>query len=417
VAMQVVFPLFLLWLVSLFYFICYPLEKRAQVGLALVSALSLYVYTYLTQIIVVSSGIGLCCVLLKDFRIYKTAVYSAVGASVLSIPFLIYTWKQIHHPFYFETLARIGLVETHTIGSAAMFYMLMIGLISAIIWFQRNFYTKQELSVFVLVSAGLFITTVSNVISGKDLEVAVHIGRFVELWAGIVFVVIVSRMMVFDQKKVVYMYIGLLCVCLMYVGLVQVRVWKSINKDILVDQRYKTVLQWLRENTPTDSVVFTDDRLASYIPIETSNYVLFSPNSLLYLASDKEVEDRYLLSRVFMDASIDDIKKDMRKYAGAGYTAHRHMIHNRNVRLCKFIVVDLWKGRCGEYTDQYVLKGESYFGSLEVRHLYMQEHAIDELKKFNVSYIIVDKNYDSWNVLNTLQRIWSDNYFDIYKMN
>lgn len=416
VAMQVVFPLFLLWIISLYYFIHNPTNRKAQIALGLVSVGSVYVYTYLTQIIVVSLSIGLCAIVSKKFRIYKTALFPLMGASTLSIPFLLYTWKQIHHPFYFETLARIGLVETHLIGFAAVLYVCIILLCAGMVWVQRAEYSREELSVFVLVSAGLLIATVSNVISGKDLEVAVHIGRFVELWSGIVFVIILAHTKVLHQRKMMYVMLGVMSLCLVYIGLTQVRVWRSIGMHTLADQRYAPVLAWLREHTPADSVVFTDDHLASYIPVETNDYVLFSPNTLLYLASDTEIEQRYVLSRVFTDLSLKDIQHDMRKYAGAGHTAHRYKVHNRAVRLCRFVMVGSWNNRCREYTDQYALKGESYFGRFEVQHLYMKEDYRNELKKFNVSYVVVDRENDSWKIPNDLTLLWSDNIFYIYKI-
>jgi len=341
-----------------------------------------------------------------------------LGALVLSIPFLLYTWKQINHPFYFETLARIGLVETHMIGSAAVFYLLIIVLLAGIVWFQKDSYSKEELAVFVLVGAGLFVATISNVVSGKDLEVAVHIGRFVELWIALVFVVVLSRIVDSGEKnKVVYVILGLLCLCVVRIGLVQVNVWKRFNQNLLNEQRYSAVLSWLRENTPPDSVVLTNDRLAAYIPVETNNYVLFAPNSLLYLSSDTEVEQRYLLSRVFVDLPIEEIKREIRKYAGAGHTAHAHMVHNRAVKICRLVTVGSWENRCGEYTNQYALKGESYFGGLEVDHIYMKVHYTNELKKFNVSYVVVDRKNDTWDIPRDLLLVWKKDSFEIYRVN
>jgi hypothetical protein len=107
----------------------------------------------------------------------------------------------------------------------------------------------------------------------------------------------------------------------------------------------------------------------------------------------------------------------MRKYAGAGHTAHKHMVHNRAVKLCRFIMVGALEERCGEYTNQYDLKGESYFGVLEVSHLYMKEHYIDELKKFNVSYVVVDKGNNQWNIPGELKLVWAEDSFDIYTVN
>lgn len=417
VAMQVVFPVFVLFILNLISFLKDPKSVKKIILLAISASLSVYIYTYLTQIIFVIFAILCILSLLPKWKDYRSIWPSGFITIFVSIPFLMYTWLQINHPLYFETLYRIGLVETHSIGTAAIFYLFLIITASVSFIFVRKYIPVNVFYSFLLVSFGLFIATISNVFTGKDLETAVHIGRFVEIWTIIIFLFVIY--ILFKNKtKTVYLFTFLILLLFGIISFVkfQVKVWGSINKTILRAEVYYEPIIWLSENTPRNSIVLADDIISSYIPLFRNNYVVFHPNSELYIMSDDEVESRYLLSRIFQNISIEDIKNDMRKYAGAGYTAHRHATINRNIKICYLLKLDKLGKECGQFTDQYELKGEKYFDDLEDKYKGFVKNPEDILKEYKVSYILVDTREDNWVIPESIKKVWSDGRFEIYKI-
>jgi hypothetical protein len=302
------------------------------------------------------------------------------------------------------------------IGSSAIFYVFVVALGLIIVYFSRDKYLREELHVIIPVSLGLIVATMSNVFTGKDLEVAVHIGRFVELWAVILLCVMTQKLCIGDRKVSLKnrfplaVYVLLIASFLVF----QVRVWCNINSEILNEQKYSGALNWIKINAPEDSVIFANDLFSSYIPVVTSSYVLFHPNALLQIDSDENIKDRYLVSRVFQDLKLEDIKMDMRKYAGAGYTAHRHMVHNRNVKACTMLHLNLIGKDCGQFETPYSLRGEKYFIDMESKYILFKKNKTDTLNEYSVDYIIFDTDSDKWSIPQSFKKVWSDGRFEIY---
>lgn len=416
VAMQVIYPVFLIWITSLILYLKEPESKRNMLFLFFSTTVSIYVYTYLAQIIFVTFSIILLSTFFQIFKKYRHLWFVSIGIFFASVPFVYYTWKQIHHPLYFETLYRIGLVNTHMLGTPALIYtsVLLLGLL--LLYFFRNKFSNHELLVISSVSFGLFLATISNIFTGKDLETAVHVGRFIELWVALLLCLFIQKSWGDFKDWNFYKLILFLMYVLFVISffMFHFRVWTNIDSGLLINEEYYAPLEWLRNNTPVDSVVFANDRFSSYIPITTHNYVLFNPNALLQLDSDQDIKDRYLLSRIFKNLSTEDIKKDMRKYAGAGYTAHRHMVYNRNVKLCRLLHLDLLGKDCGQFETQYSLMGEEYFSDMKRQYDLFKKNPINTLKKYNVFYIVVDKNNDIWQLPKDLKLVWTDGRFEIF---
>lgn len=416
VAMQVVFPVFVIWLSSFVLFIKNPKSKKSTIFLILTTALSIYVYTYLAQVVFVVLLLILIAAFSSHFKKFRTIWYVGIGSFLLSIPFLVYTWKQINHPLYLETLSRIGLVNTRMIGISAIFYVSIVVLGLIIIFMSKERYSDTELFFIVPVSLGLVGATISNVITGRDLELAVHLGRFIELWSVILLCVMTKKLFTGTEeinfKKLFSQLIYLFFI--IYFIIFQIRVWSILDKNLLSKEAYSNPLNWINENLPKNSIVFANDSFSGYIPIMTENYVLFHPNALLQIDSDKNIQNRYLVSRLFNNLELENIKNDMRKYAGAGHTAHRHMVHNRNVKFCKMLRLELTGKDCGQFETQYSIVGEKYFIDMENQYNLFRKNPADTLKEYGVNYVVYDKQNDKWSIPKFLELIWTDGRFEIF---
>jgi len=412
VAMQVIYPVFLLWLVSFGAYLKNPKSRKNIILLGIATALSGYIYTYLAQIIFVAFCIALIASFFPRFKEYRFLWFSATIAGLLSIPFLLYTWKQVHHPFYFETMARIGLVHTNMIGTPAVLYSFLILLSLLLVYLHRDKFSNAELYLVVSFSLGLIIATLSNVFTGVDLETALHIGRFTEVWIAVMFIVFFQKV----RGGLFWLY----AVLAVSFFLLQIQPWGNIpavaRSHMLSKEPYIETLNWLKNNTPEESVILADDSLSGFIPLFTSDYVLFHPHASLQIDSDMAVQDRYLSSRILGDLSVQDIKNDMPKYAGNGLSTHRYMVYNRNVKVCKLLRFNLFGKNCGEIQTSASFAGEKYFTDMKDRYDVFKKTPLSILQKYNVSYIILDKQNDRWKLPILLKLEWSNDRFAIYKL-
>lgn len=417
VSMLVVFPIFLLWILCFIKFHQDPKSRKNIIFLAIATAWSIYVYTFLAQIILSTLGVSLFTTFFERFKIYRSLWFSAIIAGFLSIPFALYTWTQLNHPFYFETMNRIGLTSTHLLGSGQIFYLLVIIPSLVLVYIGRKRYSSIELYVFFTISFGLVLALVSNVFTGKDMEITGHVGRFIELWTAAMFIVIIKKMYVDITEKIFYKAI----IIIAYVFLISFSIIFQINNSkniinggLLWNKPYLVPLTWLKENTPKDSVVFANDYISTQIPIMTNDYVLFSWYNFMYLVSDKELQDRYLASRIFQNISREEIRDNLRTYAGAGHAAHLPMVHNRPIKICRLLHFDFFVKDCGQSETAYSIIGEKFFDDMKAQYDIFASHPMETLKMYQVSYVVVDKENDKWKIPKSFKLVWSNSRFEIY---
>lgn len=416
VAMSVVYPVFIFFLISYLIWLRNPMGKKESVLLVASSVLSFYLYTYLWQIVLVVLG-ATCLFNLYYKKYIKQTFFIIFYVFILSIPVFLYTIKQINSIYYFETLRRVGLVSTHMIGSVEIFYIFLILNILLILYLfrKKNIINFNDLVFFVIVSVALLIVGLSNLISGKDLELAVHVGRFIDLFISVfvVYSFLIKNKNNNALKGVVFFPILIL---FLYSGY-NVFITYSITKStLLIDSKeyYVDLFTNLKE-IPKSSVILSDDLVSSYIPVLTDDYVLFHPNAELYNLSDYEVEERYLVSRVFADLNEDQLKSDFRKYAGVGNAVHQANIINREVKMCLIVKKIIISIKCGEFVDSYSLIGEKYFEDLMERYKVIKSNPDKYLDLYHVSYIIKDNTNASW-IIKDYKILWSNDRFTVYSV-
>lgn len=416
VTMSVVFPTFILFLISFKYWIDNPEGNKQIWFLTLSSALSFYVYTYLWQVVLIILGLTLIYkFLLKESSKQIITVLSLTF--IFSIPAFLYVWKQVTSEFYFETLNRVGLINTHTIGGAAIIYSLLLALCIFIIFilYRSKQVEKNNFIFFGIIFSGLFIAGISNVVTGKDLELAVHIGRFTDLIIPIFLVFIFSNVELFNSSK--NWLVSLPIVVLLGMSLYGVfGVYKAFNyvQNSSNFDEFEGFLAFLASDGHK-SVILANDQISSYIPILTDDYVLFHPNAELYLSSNEEIEERYLVSRMFTRLTIDQVRSDYRKYSGVGNAVHIANVQNRKFRLC--VVLKKIKNNldCGFSVDPYSIKGDRYFERLLSLHSNISNDYLHYLKKYNVSFILVGDSSE-WSVPGSFEEVWRGSGYRILKV-
>lgn len=379
VSMQVIFPAYLLFLYAIFHWQEEPLDKKRSWFLVIASIYSIYIYTYLMQLVLVTYGLLVLFYFYKKNNDYlKNLFRILLLIFVSSLPFLLVTFFQVSHPLYTETLNRIGFLETHLPRMELYYYGRWV-VFTIIIWyFSRRFFgvyktedSKKLFNFFLLTGTALLITASSNIITGKELELANHLGRFITLWFPVAFTtyLFLFYKVLKDKgettnraKKLIIGFFVVIGIFVMIRNVPRAFTFFRNSPDSMSKvQTYKDPLMWLEKNIEVASVIWATDRLSVYIPIETSHYVLFHPSAFLQIVSDKELEERYLISQFLRGgATRDKIEQDVGIYGGAGKAllGPSMQVH--------------FDGMYKVYTEQI---------SVDI---------LTHLKKFGVRYIVVD---------------------------
>jgi hypothetical protein len=269
VSMQVVFPFFLIFLIAFLLWLKETASRKRQVALALSAAFTAYIYTYAWQIVIVAFLLTPILFYLTNRRDSLGAYFKMSGMFVLaSIPLVLYTMKQVAHPLYWETMQRIGLVNTHVPTVAVVYVSIwIVAMLCFAVMLARH---DRRVGVmrthgvhfafFLLLGLAMIAVTFSNIITGKDLELPQHIERFIVLWLGLASVYMahfLSRdyaQQAFSQIGFVF---GALCIAVIFVGnLHYMHIW---GPGIIFNKHYDFArakkiqgfdvpLTWLREN-------------------------------------------------------------------------------------------------------------------------------------------------------------------------
>lgn len=445
VSMQVIFPFYLFFLLAFLFWIEDTANKKRSALLVLASTASFYIYTYLWQIVVIILGLAGMYWLIIGKKDKVISLIKMLGLIVIfSAPLFVYTYLQITHPYYWETFRRMGFMSTH-MPFAETFYSGRWIILIILVWLLGFWWSKELRAnqtyktsvIFVAISGlSLIIASASNIITGKEIELAGHIVRFVWLWVPLTLAAFLffvknnwTSFKSFSLSKKIIIFI-LCLMCFLGAGiyykrsfLMLFRKQQAIQNYADENRRSRAVLGWLESREKKPVVIWIDNdsqsAIEGYITAATKHYVLFSIGGTLHLVSAQEVEERYLVSNYFNKLSLADIKSDFNLYAGLADAVHLAKTKNRKVKLCNFFQLNLLGYDCGRETNSYELKGEKYFTDLYDKYTKEIVPNIREyLKKYHATYFIkdrrVDKNIDAGEI--GMERAYYDDYFEVYKI-
>ena len=430
--MQIIYPLFLFFLLTFLQFLHEPLSRRRAIWLAVASALAFYFYNFLGFFVFVSCAcVFLWFLVSKKSRELYACIVMGLYTVILLIPFAIYSRFQLNGSLYKETLVRIGLTETHIPPVEAFFFgrWVVFGLIAFLIatfyLYKREGHYLEQRIFWVITGGALLICLFLNVFIGVEFTIAIHMGRFVITWAALIFGVLLYewyKAYFCNHKKVLWTHVAMgLFMLVLASGVARnipraIGFFSSDNREVSYRnvQEYAGPLLWLEKNVTEESVVWSNKSISGYIPVMTKHYPLFLDSATAHTIPNEELEERYLLWRSLGDLTLKDVKNDFGMYAGAGREKELPLAINNRVRLCN-MVAKLVDTNCPQKTDAITLQGEDYFNDLLAKFNDVKRNRARLLSEYNVGYIIVDSSRDAYaSLFSTSTAIYTDGTFSIY---
>lgn len=443
-SMQTVFPVMLLFWIAFHEWWIHRTSVSAgalnqrmwktDAWLILATSAQFYIYSYSWQVAggTFLAGIALLAIL-RSWREALRLMGIGIASLLLAVPALWVMAIQIKNPWYWETMHRIGLIWTYIPTYSSLASVVWILIVFGLWFVVSRRQSIEGLTGFVLATgSGLAFAFVSNVVTGKELELYNHIIRFAIPWSIIILTILaytLTRVEFATYKPLRRFAIFVFAVAAIRVPASALKEFPTIAFRLTPTERvairdvqaYAAPAAWIEAHVSTSSVIWADRNFSAFIPLLTSKYDLFDPNGGIHLVSSREMEDRYLVSRFFDPVTLDSLIADYRVYAGAGNAVHERLTRNREAQVCAWLHV-WWVGiQCGKPVQSLeALKGRDFFQALADRYqVEIVPNVRQLLQTYHVSYIVVDDFRNShWNpsAIGETQMVYNDGRFHIYKI-
>lgn len=409
VAMQQVFPFFFLFIFVALRWYRTPEKRTTKIFLAVTAAVPFYLYAYLWQIVGAAFVILTILLLaLQDRLRLRNLVFPSALALLLALPALFYTLIQLKNPFYWQMAERISLVYTHLPTAEVVYsggWVILALCIFFIVWKQVVNADNSALLIMSVLGLALVSAQASNLITGKEVETAVHVKRFIIPWLGISLFTSAAWLYHGASDLAKRPKVRWACYALVFLlGAANVYFVNNFSdyffsppRDVRV-QKLQTLaapLHYLDTTEASPIVVWVtnpESDFAYYLPALTKHYVLYAHPGMWQLVSNDEVIERYLAANYFHSVTKESLIAGLGAYAGPAAFAHRANTVNRGVRLCQIFRLETLGYSCGSPVTPEQVLGEEYFTSIiHYNENEVRPHIKELLTKYHVSYIASPK--------------------------
>ena len=411
VSMQTIFPFLLLFYLAYLNWLSKPNSRKAMAVLAVSIAAPFYIYAFLWQMVAVTSLIALIFLLAqKEMQLAKRFFGVGAVSLILALPMFWYMFQQISSPFYEDMIQRFGIVNTRlpTVLAFSSGRWVVIALFLWALsyrWFKDlrgDYQYKLPFSFFSITGSALLFANFSNILTGKDMELPIHIERFIAIWAPLslaAYLYFVFKHKIFITQSVfwhkavaVILLAGSIGSLFYYWSYWPNFRFGKVSESLIAIQGSA---QWLEKNEKEQVVILTGplDITSSEIPVFTRHYVLFSAVAIYDLVSSKEVEERYLIASYFFHPlTLQKIEEDFVIYAGLGNAVHQYKTYNRKVKLCRLFQLSRFGVSCGELHTALSFRGKEYFENLYQKYTDdISPQILEKIREYQVKYILFDK--------------------------
>ena len=437
--LQPVLPFYVLFYIAIVRLIREQ-NRRNIYLLAAATGASFYLYAYLWQTIFITLGLlFLYALVRKNWGLMRATLLSSFIGGIIGLPVPLYTlWLSRSSPYFWESISRFGLVNTHLPMAEIIYSGGWIGIVLAFLailyWRSRTLREDSvfiSLALFLCVSGlGLWIMQGSNLFTGKLLETGEHIRVFIFPWLAFATVLLGSYL----WKRRADLSLGLQVFSFVVIVVCAVVSLRYANAAFYTfshpeahrefwqtQQLYAKPFAWLESQEKSPIVVWNEPHnpFSPLVPIFTKHFVLFASPAMWQLVSDDEFRERYLVSQYFSDPTVASLKSDMWTYLGRQDAFHKAKTIERGIKICRILFFWDKNKDCGTPPTAIGLLGEKFFSDLEQKFRTDIKPNIKEyLKKYHVSYVIKDTVLDLQYHPEKLgaTRVYSDERFEIYRL-
>ena len=440
VNLQTVFPVYFLFYLALLRSIEKPNRRHVWL-LGATTGVNCYLFSYLWQAAVITLvPLFLFALVRKEWLLARAIFFTGLIGGGIGLPIPLYAlWLSHTSPYFWESVYRLGLVNTH-IPTSEIFYSggwvwALCALAVFVLWCQpllRRDTVFTKLILFICISGlGLWCMQASNAITGKWLETGEHVRLLILPW--LMFATLALALALWQRRAALsrplfFAAVGWVCVLIganMYFGSLYIAPFLPHRATALRwqdEQAFAKPFAWLNTQAP-GAVVWSNpnDDITEFIPLYTRDFVLSTYFGMLELVPEQEIRERYLVSQYFDKPTAADLATDadMSQYLGRRDYPHEAKTIEREVKLCRMFFFFNKQHDCGAIPTPQSLLGPQFFAELAAKFTDdIHPHIVSYLKKYHVTYILKDKLYDTQYHPEILgaKKVYADERFEIYKL-
>ncbi len=441
VNLQTVYPFYFLFYLA-FARLIREQNKRNIVFLGLVTGAMFYLFAYMWQASVITLGLlVLYAIFKKNWVLMRATLLASILGGIIGLPVPLYAlWLSHSSPYFWESVGRLGLVNTHLpmaeviysggwIGFALVFLVVLL-------WRTRVLRENKEfvlISLFFAISGlGLWIMQGSNLITGKLLETGEHVRLLIQPW--LIFFIVGTGAFLWRQRAhlsrtmyacavVVLVTLSGMSVCYAYQRSIYF-IPTNINHELWQTQQlYVKPFAWLDAQEKNPVVVWSNPRnfLTTNLPVFTRHFTLYVWAGMMELVPEGEIRERYLVSEYFNNPTATDLKSldNMLLYLGRRDLPHQAKTIERGVKICRILFFWNKNKDCGEIPTPQSLLGDKFFNDLANKFKNdIKPNIKDYLDKYHVTYILKDKVLDSQYHPEALGavKVYTDDKYEIWHL-
>lgn len=332
----------------------------------------------------------------KKFEIVKNALIMLGVLAISIIPYAMNFLKASANPFYNETLLRYGMLSNHFTATYVNVALLMLA--GIIVFLKRtDLQEPQRFFAFALPLTGVLLNW-QNVITGKYLQYSSHYFQVTILFVFLTLALVFTPEKTSQEKskKINYKNFSAHAIAVFLIvfifyhqsgEFVRGLQAKTSTTEMAELQSYRPIFDWLNTNTKKDSVILDlDEKIWWYLPIYTSNNLYSYGYAGYYLASDDELEDRWVRQNIFNNVDADFITAQYKSIWSNKFIDKYQNQSMRNKVVGKLL---------GRSLPEPVLVPEASVERVLAKFTEVKKENLETaLKKYNIDYILLDRKLE-----------------------
>ena len=369
--------------------------------LAIIFGVSFYIYPFVWSSILVAYCLMLLALIIKNRKIicyFKNFLCFAVLSAIFAVPYVLNLQKVIQDPNYMDGNLRFGFIFNHWPGAYFNVLLMMACLIILYLAVGFKYESRRVLFAYCLAFSGILLNW-QNVITGKAFSFSMHYYWVVVLFSFLIFSIAASILWN-SYKENILNYKNMLAIFLMFVALAGLfyKERRSVafglagfidplNIEEFRDrQKLAAAADWFDKNSNHDSVVLSFGKNYHwFVPAYTSNNDFQNANAGLFLISNDELENRWVIQNFFR-SNIDGEhieKHDVDIWAN-------EFIERYQSRTNRDKIISFFTGT--KQPEAEFIPKERVDGVLAKIDFYKKLGFEKSLKQYSVDYILLDKN-------------------------
>lgn len=365
-----------------------------NIFLGLVFSILVYAYPFYWTTIIVLYAVSSLLLIFKEREFgYWFKGYAVFGLTsiLLLLPYGLNMLKVMGSPYFMAATLRTGLVLTHYPASFLNVALILFCL--PVIYLSRfNIEDKRKLFFcYSLVLAGIILNW-QNVLTGKILQFSSH---YYPVIIFFIFLILAMLWKGLSKSRVAVLLTIVLAVVIIYKQKDEVALsFKNISSapDISNIQNFRPAFDWLNKNTSPESVIYAlGDGLDSLVPIYTESNNYENGYTSMYLMSEDELENRWIIQNFWNDLNTDYVKSQNNQIWGNKFldTYGSKEVQRKILQLVT-----------RKNYPPNILIESSYLDRILKKHSQFKKDGFEKaLKSYEADYIMLDSTNSKYSIL------------------